>query len=529
MNRDLPITILNPGPLSLTRYKALIKASELTTELRTDFVNNTQSTVGVASKPGDYIFRSLLVSIALTAIPYGTVAPWLQAIFEIVVFALGIAWIICMLRQSDLFTGHNTLLFPWIAILLLAFVQTLPILKQTVVDDVISSTISTDPYETKRFMLKIAALIVTGYLLRSCVRGDEKRFNALIHLVIFIGLASAVFAILRQSFQGESSYFVLPLLSPGTGYGQFINHNHFAFLMEMTWGLLCGLVLGGVRKERLPYYLIAGVIVWTALVLSNSRGGLFSMLGQLCLIITVWPHLLLRKSWSNTFTATKGKAIYSASASLIARSLLMRVVLAAGLLTIIVIGAAWVGGSSLVNRFDELPRELRTSADLDPRLRSRRIEMWAATWKLIKESPLIGTGFGGFETAITKYYDASGNWTLSQAHNDYLELLASGGIIGAFFILWFVIALLQHSHKELQKTDPFRRAACRGALIGLCGIALHSLVDFGLHLTINALVCIVLIVIATAEVGKDETQARAETPALNAEFTAQAKLQLKES
>jgi hypothetical protein len=39
-----------------------------------------------------------------------------------------------------------------------------------------------------------------------------------------------------------------------------------------------------------------------------------------------------------------------------------------------------------------------------------------------------------------------------------------------------------------------------GALIGIFGVAVHSLVDFGLHVTINALVLTALVVIATARV-----------------------------
>ena len=35
-----------------------------------------------------------------------------------------------------------------------------------------------------------------------------------------------------------------------------------------------------------------------------------------------------------------------------------------------------------------------------------------------------------------------------------------------------------------------------GALVGIFGVAIHSFVDFGLHMTINALVLFVLIVIA---------------------------------
>jgi hypothetical protein len=43
------------------------------------------------------------------------------------------------------------------------------------------------------------------------------------------------------------------------------------------------------------------------------------------------------------------------------------------------------------------------------------------------------------------------------------------------------------------------KTACLGALIGLFGVAVHSLVDFGLHMTINAMICASLVAIIAIE------------------------------
>lgn len=479
---------------------------------------------------GKISFRILLLLIAGTAIPYGTVAPWWEALFEISVFALGISWLVGVLRRGESLMIHRTLLFPGLALLAFALLQTLPLWQSTSATKIGDThTISADAFETQRFMLKLLALLVTGVLLRDYVRRDEKRLRSLVHLVLGLGIASAVFGLLRQALQSEGSFFGLPLLQARVGYGQFINHNHFAFLMEMTWGLLCGLIVSrGVRRDRLLYYLLAGVVMWSALVLSNSRGGIFSMFGQLGFLIALWPQLLWKSNWQKSFTSVLNETQAVSSPSLLARLLFMRAGLTVFLLGVIVFGVIWVGGNSLINRFDELPRELKATDDLDPRLRVRRVEMWAATWQLIKASPLVGSGFGGYEPAITQYYDASGNWTLRQAHNDYLELLASGGLIGALLVLWFVIAFLHEAHKQLQARDQFRRAVCRGALIGLCGIALHSIVDFGLHLTLNALICTVLVILATVAVEEQSISLSATSPAFLEELANPHDLLLKE-
>jgi O-antigen ligase len=478
---------------------------------------------------GEYVFKALLTLAAFTAIPYGTVAPWWEAFFECAVFALGICWLLGALRRDETLNlgDGGALVWPCLALIAFAVAQTLPVwpaltgaggAAATAIREGAAATarvLSAAPFETWRFALKLLALVVAGVLLRACVAGNERRFRALVHLVIYVGAASALFALVRQAFQREG-FFVLPLLQPGTGFGQFVNHNHFALLMEMSWGLAFGLALGkGLSRRARLAYVLAGLLLWTALVLSDSRGGIFSMLGQFCLFAALWPHLLLKGAWRSSVERRENEAAHEAWRGRLPKSFALHAGQLACLLVVIVLGVSWVGGDSLANRIDLLPREVQggegLSGEADPRLRARRAEMWAATWQVIKANPVAGVGFGGFEPAVTEFYDASGNWTLQQAHNDYLELLASGGVIAALIAIWFVFALVRAARRQLHAASAFRRAACRGALVGLCGVALHSLVDFGLHITVNALVCVALIVIATVGVdGEDGGRAPAE-------------------
>ena len=65
----------------------------------------------------------------------------------------------------------------------------------------------------------------------------------LVYTILAVAIASAVFGILRHTTQHQIG-FVLPLLKPNQGYGQFINKNHFAYLMEMAFGLGLGIAIG---------------------------------------------------------------------------------------------------------------------------------------------------------------------------------------------------------------------------------------------------------------------------------------------
>jgi O-antigen ligase len=88
--------------------------------------------------------------------------------------------------------------------------------------------------------------------------------------------------------------------------------------------------------------------------------------------------------------------------------------------------------------------------------------------------------------------------TPQEAHNDYLELLSSGGLIGLALGVWFAVTVVRKLRQNLSTDVGYKRAARFGAVLGITGIAAHSLVDFGLHIMTNAVVFIVLIMIATA-------------------------------
>jgi O-antigen ligase len=114
--------------------------------------------------------------------------------------------------------------------------------------------------------------------------------------------------------------------------------------------------------------------------------------------------------------------------------------------------------------------------------------------------PIMGTGLGGYWIAITAYHNASGVSTPQEAHNDYLELLASGGLVGLAIGIWFGVAFFRSVRENLYSENRFQRSLCFAALLGITGVAVHSLFDFGLHLLVNAFVFLALIMLATRRI-----------------------------
>lgn len=442
----------------------------------------------IAALLNKVVFGGVLLLLGLSAIPYGTVEPWWKAAFVCGVFVICIAAIVeSLLSGESRIDGARGILISMLALAGLAFLQTIN-LRSGSDDPVVRAlspwnSVSADPYQTRFFVLQLLALTTCIALLyRYC--STEKRINILIHTVIGIALVSALFGILRQTLQHQPG-FVLPRTMPGQGYGQFINKNHFALLMEMAFGLVLGMgLVGGLNRERSMIYLAVLLPIWTGLVLSNSRGGILAML---CQVMVAAILLSSGLGPSGQRVAKKGKWMLIRGALLIC------------LVAVILVGTVWVGGDRLVSTFRAASTEFNPDRD-ESRSGATRNEIWRASWKMFTAHPMLGVGLGGYWVAITAYHDASGVTTPQEAHNDYLELLSSGGLVGLAIGVWFAASLFRHARENWSSENRFQRSVCFAAMLGITGVAVHSLVDFGLHLLVNAFVFLILVMLATKRI-----------------------------
>jgi len=425
------------------------------------------------------VFGAFIALIVLTPIPYGTVEPWWKAAFVCAVFAICIfALIENLLRPKTEIPGKSVLL-PMLALAALAFLQTLSLGTRTEANVLVWNAISADPYQTRFFALQMLALTAFLALLYRYAR-TERRIRVLVYAVLGIAVASAVFGILRQTTQQETG-FLLPLLRKNQGYGQFINKNHFVYLMDMAFGLGLGIILGGgVKRDRVMIYVALLFPIWIALVLANSRGGVLAMIMQIVVAVLLLTSV---RTLSENYQLQR-----------IARSALLRTALLVVLVGGVALGTLWVGGDRLATNFEGAGSEFTSDTT---RQGASRNEIWRATLKMFAAHPILGVGLSGYWIGITAYHDASGLMTPQEAHNDYLELLSSGGVIGFVLGVWFVLAVIRIARENLLVDVGYMRAVRLGAILGIAGVAAHSLVGFGLHIIVNAVVFLTLIMMAT--------------------------------
>ena len=98
-----------------------------------------------------------------------------------------------------------------------------------------------------------------------------------------------------------------------------------------------------------------------------------------------------------------------------------------------------------------------------------------------------GVGLGAFEVAYTPYQSIVTDLTIDYAHDDYVQFMAETGIWGWILaplaITIFFMLSFRHLRKRLRQQSGWLQF---GAAVGVCGLLVHSVSEFNLHIPANA-------------------------------------------
>jgi len=168
---------------------------------------------------------------------------------------------------------------------------------------------------------------------------------------------------------------------------------------------------------------------------------------------------------------------------------LSRAAMVFGLLTFMAV-ALWnvapVRGYIIRTVADNNPTQ--TVALRDPGL-GGRVLMWSGTIRMIRDKPLFGTGIGSWQWVYQGYKKP--DVTASEpdyTHNDYLNLAADYGLVGATIMLMIFIGFFRHAWRVAKNGQSSeQRAFAVGAMVSVISILVHSWFDFNLHIPANSL------------------------------------------
>ncbi len=243
-----------------------------------------------------------------------------------------------------------------------------------------------------------------------------------------VGLAIATLGLVQQAtWNGRILWFFVPLdwgaPQPGImprASGPFVDPDHFAGFLAMIFPLaISGTFLGSPlvsSRWSNGYRIACGVtsfVLMAAILMSQSRAGWMGLaLGVLLVMFLASGR-------------EEGKE----------RSLRSRRIALVGASCMLVLAMTFIGASGR----DQLAARMQYSLEADGSLPDRA-SGWANGLKVVKDFPAVGMGLRTWPELFTRY--RARPWSelyLSEAHNDYLQLLAETGIVGMMLAAWFIL------------------------------------------------------------------------------------------
>ncbi|HYN85845.1 MAG TPA: O-antigen ligase family protein, partial [Pyrinomonadaceae bacterium] len=439
-----------------------------------------------------FIILTICLAVILSTLAFGTVHAWSLAVFQAGAGLILVLWAIDAGRTGVLRVSKNFLQLPLLAVIALGLVQLLPIgVGAGPVEGLTRSagSYSYDPYATRFVILQFAALLV--YFSAAAAFVDTPgRLRLLVRTLVIFGFALAILGMM-QWFTSPQAIFWVRENKYAQPFGPYVNRHHFAAMMEMLLALPLGLLFAGaVDRERIPLYAFASLVMSFALVMTNSRGGVLSLVAEILFLMTV------------SLGAVRARGGKELDRRARATAAVKRAALGFGIIAVIFTSVLFFGGE------ESLSRLVGTVNAQDPT--TGRTHFWSRTVEIIEDHPVLGTGLGSYPVVYPRYDTRGGQERLEQAHNDYLQTLSDAGIVGGVIGLLFIVGLFRVGFRRAASHDKFRRGVALGALAGCFGVLVHSFFDFTLHTTANALAFLMLATLATVNGRVEDESARRE-------------------
>lgn len=324
--------------------------------------------------------------------------------------------------------------------------------------------LTVDAPGTWRELLLAVLLVATAFVALRLAAHERGRYR----LQAAVGAACALTALIvgvHQVLGAESLYGVYTPRQAGDRLlGPLLNPNHLASLMVVGALTCLGLALHARQRQVLrALWLLASLGCVAVVLASRSRGAVIALGAGA--VVGVAAFLLQRRGAAEE---QRGRAPLWTSLPLAA------VVVCAFALVVS------FGGADVAKDLED------TSASelADPR---SKFAAWRASEELVRESPWVGVGHGGFEPAFTRVFPASSGGTFSHVENMYVQAVVDFGVPGAIALAgalaWLALAMLRRV-----RSGPL----AAGGLAALVGVAVHSTVDFALELPGLAVPAVIL-------------------------------------
>jgi O-antigen ligase len=397
------------------------------------------------------IARLLLVAALLGApLAFGAVIPWAWAALGVAAGLALFLWALGSVQQGALKLIWSPLYIPLALFFLLGVAQ-------------YAAGLTLDRSETRQALVLLvtdwAVFFLTVQLFAAAGSRTWRAFG--LAVLVFAGCLG-LFAILQFASGAHQIYGTVDTPS-GWFFGPYVNRDHFAGLMEMLIPVAVLYIAGPHRRFSLEASVLracAATLALASLLLSGSRGGLLALAAEIAIAMSAF------RRWGARTTERRRLAMAAA------------LTLLAGVMLFAYVDPGWVA------------RKLGSVAYVDStwaEWAGPRKSMTLDSLRMWRDHPALGVGLGDFETAYPRYQSFPSELWIDHAHNDYAEAVAETGLVGALLMLLALGLFLRLAFRDWGHPLRSQASSVRlGAALGCCGLLVHSLVDFNLHIPANA-------------------------------------------
>jgi O-antigen ligase len=410
------------------------------------------SSVGFSQR---YVLYGTLGLLLFGPLAFGGTDPWSILVLQSGSALLFAMWAVGQLRSGTLCIRVSRLFFPMTAFALLVAIQ------------ILGARTASREKTFSMAMLFVCYALLSFLIVQSLRCASQVRKMAWV--VCCYGSAVAIFALVQGlTAEGKIYWHFTPHFG-GWTYGSYVNHNHYAGLMEMLTPIALVAFLSPYISTRNRWLAgAAAALMGGSILLSGSRGGMISLALELLLLVFI---LLWQRAARNVIVGV------------------------AAIVCVIVGLFLWIGDSQLTERLSSIRSATTSEISSGTRLALDRDGL-----RMFAQRPALGWGLGTFPVVYPQFRSFYTDLYVDHAHNDYIQLLVETGALGFVSTLWFLAIALSGAVKKIRHysfhTSGLVGLAC---LLGITGILAHSFVDFNLEIPANAALFFSLCTVAAAE------------------------------
>jgi O-antigen ligase len=316
--------------------------------------------------------------------------------------------------------------------------------------------VSVNPADTARGLCFLAAMSLL-YVAVFREFNQERWRRRLCAAVVAAGAALAVVGLLQAASLSPTRIYGLwrPRWDWGV-FGPYVSKNHFAGYMTMAVPLALAFTAEALLAVRSEWR--ARRVGWVAL--GGAAGNALFRRAALALLLVV-----------GLLAAQSRGALAAFALAIVALPLALRQRRAASVfvLGLVLAAVVWMGSGGMLRGLEQRG------------LRSNRLELWADAGRMLRDFPLLGSGFNAFGSAYVPYQRIERYEWYGEAHNEYLQALLDTGIVGGALVAALVVVLFRRALRAA-RLGPLDA----GGLASLLALALHNVVDFNWQIPANA-------------------------------------------